>query len=269
MPSFLVRLLPFQHDRVHRAAFGRAAADEPLDPHARHEIERPLAAALDRLPAFDRQPQRPGHQGQFLQRVAAIRHLRRQGVVLSLVRERLVVECFEQNLDLLLEQFAVGRLVQERRAERLDFAGMIAAADTENDAPLRQDVDRRVILGEAERMPHRRDVEAAAEVDTFGDMREVERRHQHVRNAFHAFVLEMVLRHPKGVVARPVHQLRHRLAFVEDAGEMLVWIAAVVPRHPAITDILDVHMAGKQAVKFRDCHGGVPYGLDGYGHSGP
>ena len=52
---------------------------------------------------------RPRHQCQFLQRIAAIRHLGRQRVVLALVRERLVVEGLEDDIDLFLEQFAVGR----------------------------------------------------------------------------------------------------------------------------------------------------------------
>ena len=61
-----VRLLPVEHGLVHRPALGRAAADEALDAVLCHEVERPLAAALDRLPAFDRQPQRPRHQRQLL-----------------------------------------------------------------------------------------------------------------------------------------------------------------------------------------------------------
>jgi hypothetical protein len=52
--------------------------------------------------------------------------------VLALVREGFVVERLEEDLDLLLEQFAVGILVDDRRAEGLDFAGVIAAADTEH-----------------------------------------------------------------------------------------------------------------------------------------
>jgi len=39
-----------------RAAFGRAAADHAADTILRHKVEGALGAALDRLPAFDRQP---------------------------------------------------------------------------------------------------------------------------------------------------------------------------------------------------------------------
>src|SRR6266849_3389189 len=73
-------------------AFCRAATDQPLDAVLRHELQCPLAAALDRLPAFDRQPQRPRHDGQLLQIIAAIRHPRWDRVVLAVVRERIVVE---------------------------------------------------------------------------------------------------------------------------------------------------------------------------------
>ena len=83
-------------------------------------------------------------------------------------------------------------------------------------------------------------------------MRQVQRHHQHVRDALVAFALEMVLGHPERVVAEPVHQLRHRLRLVEDGGEMLVGETAVVDRHPAIADIVHVDMAGKQAVEFSD-----------------
>src|SRR5207237_4616141 len=95
----LMRLLPFQDDAVHRAALCRAAADQALNAVLRHEIERPFAAALNRLPAFDRKPPRPRHQRQLLELGPAIRHLRRQGVGLALVREALAVEGLEDDVD--------------------------------------------------------------------------------------------------------------------------------------------------------------------------
>ena len=97
--------------------------------------------------------------------VAAVGHLGRQRVVLALVREALLVERLEDDVDLLLEQLAVGLLVEQRRAEGLHLARVVAAADAEGDAPAGQDVGRGVVLGEPQRVPHRRDVEAAAELD--------------------------------------------------------------------------------------------------------
>jgi hypothetical protein len=85
------------------------------------------------------------------------------------VRERLAFEGLEQDFDALLEHLAVGILVDEWRAEGLDLAGVVAAPDTEDDPPAGQDVGHRVILGEAQRMPHRHDVEAASDVQVPGD----------------------------------------------------------------------------------------------------
>src|SRR5438132_6162977 len=115
------------HVPLHRAALGRAAADDAAYAVLRHEIEGAVRAALDRLPAFDRQALRRRHQGDLLQRVAAIRHLRRDRVKLALVRERLALEGLEDDVDTLLEHLAVGVLVGQRRPEALDLAGVIAA----------------------------------------------------------------------------------------------------------------------------------------------
>src|SRR5205814_7700889 len=87
--------------------------------------------------------------------------------------ERLPLECLEQNLDPLLEHLAVGVLVEERRTKGLDLAGVVAAPDAEDDPPAGQDVGHRVILGEAQRVPHWHDVEAAADVDVPGDAGQV------------------------------------------------------------------------------------------------
>src|SRR6516165_10568220 len=72
------------------------------------------------------------HQRDLLERIAAIRHLRRDRIVLALVRERFALERLEQDINAFLEQFAVGLLVAQRRAERLGLAGVIAARDTED-----------------------------------------------------------------------------------------------------------------------------------------
>jgi hypothetical protein len=68
------------------------------------------------------------------------------------VRKWFALERLEQDLDALLENLAVGILVEQRVAESLDFAGVVAAPDAEDDPPAGQDVGHRVILGEAQRM---------------------------------------------------------------------------------------------------------------------
>ena len=135
---------------------------------------------------------------------------------------------------------------------------MVAAPDAKGDAPAGEDVGGRIILGEAQGMPHRADVETTAEAQPLCLVGEVERRHQHIGDALHSLVLEMVLRHPERVVAQAVHQHRHRLGLVKDAGEVVVRVAAVVDRNPAIADVLDVDVAGVEAVEFADRHGGGP-----------
>jgi hypothetical protein len=85
--------------------------------------------------------------------------------VLALVRKGLLVEGLEDDIDLLLEQQAVGLLVAQRRPERLDLARVIAAADAEHDAAAREDVGQRIVFRQPQRVPHRRDVEAAADLD--------------------------------------------------------------------------------------------------------
>ena len=78
-----------------------------------HEIQDPRRSALDRLPSFHRQACQSRHQRQILQHIAAIRHLRRQRVMLALVAERLIVEGLEDNIDLFLEQLAICLLIQQ------------------------------------------------------------------------------------------------------------------------------------------------------------
>src|SRR5712672_2794484 len=120
----------------------------PLMPYVAINAKARVGAALDRLPAFDRQALRRRHQGDLLQRIAAIRHLRRDREVLALVRERLPLEGLEQDLDALLEHLAVGVLVEQRRPEGLDLAGVVAAPDSEDHPAAGKDVGHRIVLGE-------------------------------------------------------------------------------------------------------------------------
>ena len=254
-----MRFLPSEDYPVHRPAFGRAAADQSSYPVLCHKIHGPRGAALDRLPAFDREPQRARYHGQFLERVAAIRDLRRQCVILAAMREQLLVESPEDDVDLFFEELAVGRLVEQRRAEGFDFPRVVTAPDAENNASASQNIRRRIIFGQSQRMPHRRDIEAAADLQTLGDMGEMQRRHQDIRDAFIPFVLKMVLGHPEGIVTDTIHQLRHRLGFVEHARQVFVGKSTVVHRSTAITDIVHVDVSREQTVEFRD-HAGSSRG---------
>jgi hypothetical protein len=77
---------------------------------ARHHVDG--LAAGDRHPDLDRQVLGPGDAGDLFQLVAAVVDRRRALEILALVVERLLVEAFEQQLELLLEIVAVGRGIE-------------------------------------------------------------------------------------------------------------------------------------------------------------
>src|SRR5262249_30801329 len=153
-PGPAIRVAIGLDDAAHGAALGHAASDEPLDAVPGHEIEATLGRALDRLPALDGMD-RPGYQREVLQIVPAGGDPRRDGVVLALVGERGVVERLEDDVDLLLEELAIGRLVEERSAEGVDLAGMVPTPDAEPHAAAREHVDGGEVLRQTQRMPHR------------------------------------------------------------------------------------------------------------------
>src|SRR5918994_2237635 len=119
----------------------RAAADDALDAVLGHEVQRPRAGADDGLPALDGSRLRAWHQGDLPDLIAPIRHRGRDRVVLALVGEGALVEGLEDDLDLLLEQLAVGVLVEHRPSEAFDLARVIAPPDAEDDATAGQPVD--------------------------------------------------------------------------------------------------------------------------------
>jgi hypothetical protein len=86
--------------------------------------------------------------------------------------EGVLVEALEQKLELLLEQLAIGVSVEQRRAERFDLAGVIAAADTHDHTPVGHDVGHGIVFGQPDRMPHRQHIEGAAELEPLGLGRE-------------------------------------------------------------------------------------------------
>ena len=111
-PGAGARLAEGVHDLLVGPARRRAAADDALDVVLGHEVERARARADHRLPALDGQRLRPRHQRDLLKLVAPVGHRGRDRVVLALVREGALVERLEDELDLLLEQLAVGVLVE-------------------------------------------------------------------------------------------------------------------------------------------------------------
>ena len=92
---------------------------------------------------------------------------------------------------------------------------MVAAADAKDRPALGQDVGSRKILGQAQRVPHRRDVKGAADLQVFGHMSEVHSKHQVVGDALVVFVLKMVLGEPQDLEAEIVHLLGNRLGLAK------------------------------------------------------
>ena len=166
------------HGRVHDATLGHPAADDSLDAVLGHEIQRSLGAALDGLPALYGQVSRARDQSDFRQFVAPVGYVGRDVVVLAVVGERPFVESLEYYVYLLLEQLPVGRLIQQWVSKGLNFPGVVASADAKNNPPAGQDIRGGIVLSQTQRMPHGSDVERTAQLDVFGQVSQVDLKHQ-------------------------------------------------------------------------------------------
>jgi hypothetical protein len=195
---------------------------------------------------------RPRDQRDLLEAIAAIRHVGRDRVVLAPVRERLLAKGLQDDLDLLLEELAIGLGVQHWVAERLHLAAVIAAPHAEDDAAAREHVRGGEVLGEPQGMPRGHDVERAADLHAPGAMGEVHRQHGNVGDALVAFVLEMVLGQPQRLVAERVGGARQRRGRVEHLEQPRVGITPVVGRHTVETAPLELDVPDVQRGEPRD-----------------
>src|SRR5262245_60002872 len=125
-----------------------------------HKID--TAATGYRLPDLHRAMDGARHQGNLTQLVAAIGYPWRQRVMLTLMRERLLVKRLEDDFHLLFKEFHVGGIVQHGRPKRFYFARMIATANAKDDAAAGENIGHSVVFGEAEGVPHGHNVKAAA-----------------------------------------------------------------------------------------------------------
>ena len=98
-------------------------------------------------------------------------------------------------------------------------------------------------------MPHWSDVEAAANLDVLCDVAEVNGFHQQVTDALIALALEVVLRHPEGVVTFLVHRSRDCVCLVEDGRKPLVGVEAVVSGRSVEAHVVQVYVACEQAAE--------------------
>ena len=246
--------MPLAHHAFGGAAGGRAAADQPLDVVFRHKVHRPLAGAHHRLPSFHRQ--RPGarHQRDFLERITAVRHFRRNPVILAFVRERILVKGFHNDFHLFLEHFPVFLVAGERagNAESVHFPGMVAAAHAENHPPAGQNIGGGVILRQPQRMPHRVDVEPAPELELLGQVRQMHIQQQQVGDAFIPLPLEVMLRRPESVVAQLLHFQHDGLGLAEHPGQLAVGQPPLVDRRTLQPDVVQIHVPGEKTSEFRN-----------------
>ena len=241
--------LPAVDHLVAGAPGGRAAADDALDAPASHEVDGPVAGGHHRLPPLD-VVLGPGNQGDLLQVVAPVGHVGRNVVVLAVVSEAALVERLPHDLDLLLEELAVGVLVHDGRAEDLDLAGVVAASHAEAHAAVGEPVGGGVVLGQAQGVPHGVDVEAAAEPELLGEVGQVHPEHQQVGDALVALALEVVLGGPEGVVAEAVHGDGDLFGLFDGAaGQFLVGEPAVVGGGSLVAGVVHVDVAGPKAAK--------------------
>jgi hypothetical protein len=121
---------------------------------------------------------------------------------------------------------------------------VVPAADAEDGAPAREDVGGGEIFRQPQRMPHGRDVEAAADAQARRDVRQVDGRHQNIGDALVALVLEVVLGQPEDVVAVLVHAPGDGVGLLEDRGQVLVGIATLVGRSGHLADVAQIDVAG-------------------------
>ena len=114
-----------------------------------HEVQPAGAAADYGLPAFDGEVDGPGDKGDLFQVVSPIGDVNRDVVVLAVVRERLLVEGLEDDIDLLFEEVSVGLLVKEWVAEHLDLACVVAPAHPKDHPAPGQHVGGGVVLSKS------------------------------------------------------------------------------------------------------------------------
>jgi hypothetical protein len=163
--------------------------------------------------------------------------------VLPAVRELVLVERLQNDLQLLLEEVAVRVLVEHRGAEGLQLPRLASPSDPAHDAAPGEDVGHRVVLGQPDRMPLRQDAEGTPEPEVLGHPGQVHACEQRIRDHLEPLRLEMVLRRPQRVVAQVVHQGRDRLQMTHRSREVLGRVVAVVGGDALEPDILEVHPA--------------------------
>jgi len=249
-PEFAARRLVRVHDIVQDLF--PVQRHHRLEAMARHHLDRP--PARDGHENLDREMLRPRHDGDLAQAVAAILDRRRAFEEFTLEMKRFLVEAFEQELEPLLEPGAVPFGIDQRPAEGLDLARVVAAPHAHDDAPVGDDIRHRVVLGEADRVPHRQHVEGAAELEPLRLGREPEPELHQIGQALIALALEMMLGGPERVEPAFLHDLRNVARRPEGLREPLARITPRVGRRSVKPDIVERDLPDIEHVESLD-HG--------------
>jgi hypothetical protein len=99
---------------------------------------------------------------------------------------------------------------------------VITAANPEDDTPAREAIGHGKIFSQTQRMPHRGDVKSTAEFDLLGEMGQMHKVQQQVRNTFVPLALQAMFGGPECAIAQPVHRGDNRFGFVQHRCEMLI-----------------------------------------------
>ena len=116
-----------------------------------------------------------------------------------MVGKRLLVEGPKYNLCLLLEHLPIALLIGQRRAEGLNFTGMVTPPQSKNHPAIGEYVGHGVILGQSQWVPHGSYIEPTAKSDVLGDMGQVDIKQKQVGDTLVSFGLEMVFSHPESI----------------------------------------------------------------------
>ena len=113
-----------------------------------------------------------------------------------------------------------------------------------------EDVHHGEVLGEPDGVPHRQDVEPAAELDAPGVLRQVLAHNQQVGDALVALPLEVVFGHPKDVEAEVVQKHGGLPGDVHSHRQPVVVVPAVVGGDAVKADAVAFqHVAGVKGGK--------------------
>ena len=129
---------------------------------------------------------------------------------------------------------------------------MIAATDPHDDAPVGDDVRHRVVLGKADRVPHRQNIEGATELEPLGLRGEPQSELDQVGQALVTLALEVMLGRPQHVIAESVHQLCDVAGRGEDLPQPFGGVASFISGRAGPADVVELDLSDIEHVEVSD-----------------